>query len=252
MKFLKIFAVILSFIIVFSSFTAFADGQSGINPTGNKVCLLQNTSFGQSRKAFSSFDDLFTDIYLNNVNDCVIELVADITLNYPITIPSNTHIIFVSNDANKNFDAEFFGTEYINPNAPAMTISGNSKFTVTQGASVELKNINIDATELFTVKSGATLTVSEKVSVLNASSNNIYTLGGAINVNSGGNLIINNTNSLNGDINYDNTVNLIDLVCIKKHITGNVFTFSVDADKNSNFNANDLTFIRKIILGVVS
>lgn len=241
----------LSFIIIFSSFTVFADGQSGINPTGNKVCLLQNTSVGQSRLAYNNFDDLFSYINKKGINDCVIELVADITLSSPINIPNNTHILFVSNDSDKNFDADFFGTEYINPNAPAMTISGNSKFTVTQGASVELKNLNIDATELFIVKSGATLTVSEKVSVLNATSNNIYTLGGAVNVNSGGNLIINNTNYLNGDVNYDNLVNLIDLVYIKKRITNNIFTFSIDVDRNSKFDTNDLIYIRKTILGVV-
>lgn len=58
-----------------------------------------------------------------------------------------------------------------------------------------------------------------------------------------------------GDTNGDGTVDIIDLIRLKKHIAG-VMTLTgidfdtADIDKNGILNSADLTRIRKILLGV--
>ena len=58
-----------------------------------------------------------------------------------------------------------------------------------------------------------------------------------------------------GDVNGDDSVDIIDLVKVKKHIAGAFILTGIDfntanLDKNGDVNSSDLILLRKILLGI--
>ncbi len=262
MKYKKLLACFLTLAVVFSSFSLCTKvlGQSGVGGDSNILLITFNTPLATKTDLLYSINSAINDYMLRlNTTSSYIGVMGNKTVDECVVIPQNYNINLISCDESANVSS-FFQTLIPKNDAPTVTVSRNltncNMFVVNSGAKLELTNVifnnNILAPTkdncLFYVKSGAEIAVNRNVIINNAVSGDISTYGGVIFVEDGGLVTINDSDFIVGDIDYDNDVDLSDLVCLKKIFAYNKFTASADVDNNKLVEIKDLVSLRKILL----